>query len=87
MKTQKDTMEIKVTNQNPIENAKTYTIWTLQDMVNSLTSDRIDGFMKDFEIALRTAVISNDIARTVSDKNLSINPMIWIDDHQPTVIP
>jgi len=80
-------MEIKVTNNDPIENAKTYTIWTIQDMVNSLTSDRIDGFMKDFEIGLRSIVMANDIARAVSEQNLIAHPMIWTDDHKPTTTP
>jgi len=80
-KNNKNYIEFEITNQNPIDNPITYDIKTIKDIGECVTIENADGFLKDFELALRSFVLAK--AMTTPDennKNITFEGFEWIDD-------
>lgn len=62
----------------------------MQDIANCITSQNIDGFLKDFEMCLRTYLLTKAITdasikecRTPIGTTIKFLSFTWIDDWKP----
>lgn len=77
------TLQINIQNQNPIPDPKTYTIRTLQDIADCVTSENIEGFLQDFELTLRSYLFIKSVSEeTNPGYKVNFPEFGWIDDHK-----
>jgi galactitol-specific phosphotransferase system IIB component len=76
-KVKKGEILVSMMKKNPKPDAKSYQISTIQDMINAVTSENIDSFLKDFENVLRVGIIFKENSPTNS---LAFPSFEWIDD-------
>lgn len=82
-------IEIKLQNNDPKDNPKSYQISTLQDIADCVTPENITGFLKDFEGCLRSYHLMQAILKAAVDEGrmeeskLEFPSFTWIDDWKP----
>ena len=86
-----ETLEIKCTTTNsPRKNAPRYKIETMQDIVNAVTVENIEYFLKDFKAVLGAALLTKAIIENSeemknlpeAEKKVTMPSYTWIDDHK-----
>jgi hypothetical protein len=53
-----------------------YKINTMQDMLNVITAENIDAFLKDFEGVIRSGLLIKELAKATP----KTDGFIWVDD-------
>lgn len=83
-------ISVSIMNKNPKKDPITYEIRTIQDICDSITSDNIDGFLKDFKMCLHTYLLMQGLNNaaikegTIPEGNKILMPSFkWIDDWKP----
>jgi hypothetical protein len=80
-------MSIELKNLNPKEDAITYKIETVKDIIKCVTSENVEGFLKDFEGFLHSILLMKSLdEQIIKEANLPIESLIectyfeWTDD-------
>lgn len=80
-------IQFAITKKNPKPNAPSYTIATLQDIADCITSENADRFLHEFEVVIRSIVllktaadISTSEKGAVNNEKILFPQFTWIDD-------